>query len=145
MYIFRYFQEMDLASVMRLVLDTLNEFYESSLYLTLHNVWKEGFIVAESGGEVVGFILGVTSAPKEARILILTVLEEHRKKGIGGTLLKTFIKECYAKNLNIINLEVKVENEDAIRFYNRHGFTIIKTLADYYAEGKNAYHMQRIM
>jgi ribosomal-protein-alanine N-acetyltransferase len=145
MYIFRYFQETDVASVMRLVLDTLNEFYESSLYLTLHNVWKEGFIVAESGGELVGFILGVNSAPKEARILILTVLDDHRKKGIGGTLLKTFIKECYAKNLNIINLEVRVENEEAIQFYNRHGFTIVRTLIDYYTEGKNAYQMQKIL
>lgn len=126
-------------------MDTLNEFYESSLYITLHNLWKEGIIVAESGGEIVGFILGVASAPKEARILILAVIENHRKKGMGGALLKAFIAECYTKDLKIINLEVKVENEDAIRFYTRYGFANIKTLIDYYAEGKNAYHMQRVL
>lgn len=145
MYLIRNFEEKDLATVMRLVLDTLDEFYESSLYVTLHDLWKEGFIVAESGGEIIGFILGVTSAPKESRILILTIPEEHRKRGIGSALLKAFIKECYLKNLNIINLEVKVENEDAIRFYNRHGFTIIKTIIDYYGVGKNAYHMQKVL
>jgi ribosomal-protein-alanine N-acetyltransferase len=95
------------------------------------------------GGAIVGFINGVMSEDKSARVLMLAVREEFRHRGIGTALLQAFMNEAALKGTKAIHLEVRNSNAGAIRFYNRFGFQIVRELPRYYADGENGYQMWR--
>ncbi|HYS72068.1 MAG TPA: GNAT family N-acetyltransferase, partial [Thermoplasmata archaeon] len=69
----RQFTAQDLPAVAAIVKDALRENYPTSLYLDIHRWWRDGFLVAEMGGAVVGFLAAVVSQPQVARILMLAV------------------------------------------------------------------------
>ena len=52
--------------------------------------------------------------------LALTVSAEHRGKGIGSQMMEWML-ERYEK----VVIDVNIEKQDAIRFYQRHGFRIV--------------------
>src|SRR3989442_7026261 len=43
--------------------------------------------------------------------------------------------------IELYDLQVDVSNGNAVRFYNKHGFTLIRKLPNYYAIGNDAYLM----
>ena len=43
--------------------------------------------------------------------------------------------------IEIYDLQVDVSNRNAVRFYNKHGFTLVRKLPNYYANGNDAYLM----
>jgi len=79
-----------------------------------HSSWNEGFIVAEENNDVVGFVLGISPTPNQARILILAVDEKYRRRGVGAMLLNAFMNACIVKGVRLITLEVRTTNDDAI-------------------------------
>ncbi|MDI6917398.1 MAG: ribosomal protein S18-alanine N-acetyltransferase [Thermoplasmatales archaeon] len=139
----RKFKPIDIFSVMRIISETFLENYEPALLMDFHSSWNDGFIVAEENNDVVGFILGISPAPNQARILILAVDEKYREKGIGATLLNAFIQACLIRNVKLITLEVRTTNEAAIRFYGKYGFCIVHMIPDYYKDGENGYIMHK--
>jgi hypothetical protein len=62
MIITRAFSPTDIPAVTRIVKESLGEQYPPSLYLTVHNLWREGFMVAVEDGEIVGFLAAVRRA-----------------------------------------------------------------------------------
>ena len=89
--------------------------------------------------------VGIVKMAKNARILILSVDNSYRRRGIGDRLLRALIYQCYQKNLNILQLEVRVNNNDAIRFYTHHKFIIDRVITGYYKNGDNGYLMYKIL
>ena len=65
----------------------------------------------------------------------LAVNESFRKLGIGSKMFEylIFLIKKYYSNINEITLNVHVENETAIRFYKKNGFTIIGKKDGYYS------------
>ena len=49
--------------------------------------------------------------------------------------------DAMAKRVRTITLEVRVSNENAIKFYKKHGFEIVTTKPHYYDNGEDAYYM----
>lgn len=139
----RNFQPDDLFPVLRLANRTLNENYEGGLFLHLADLYPDGFIVAEDGESIVGFILGVVERAYEARILILAVDEDYRQRGIGSELVRLFLERFRRSGVRRVKLEVRVSNVPAIRLYERLGFERKKVLPAYYADGEDAYLMSR--
>lgn len=133
----------DLPSVTAVVNESLRENYPMSLYLDIHRWWREGFLVAEDGGRVVGFLAAVVSAPQQGRILMLAVLQAWRRKGVGGALMDVFVKECAMRGMRSLELEVRKSNTDAIRFYTRYGFQITNVLPRFYTDGEDGFKMRR--
>jgi len=133
----------DLPAVASIVRDSLRENYPSSLYLDIHRWWRDGFLVAVLDGQPVGFLAAVISTQGQARILMLAVSVAHRSKGIGTYLMQTFLRNATARGLNRIELEVRVSNKDAIRFYERYGFRILHVLPAFYTDGEDGYKMMR--
>ncbi len=88
----------------------------------------------------VGYI-GVWITEPNAEITNILVLEEHRQKGIGTALLDTVFELCKAMSVNDLSLEVRVFNEGAIGFYQKHGFKIITRRKKYYDNGDDAFLM----
>jgi [ribosomal protein S18]-alanine N-acetyltransferase len=99
-------------------------------------------IVAEVGGEIIAFlIMEVHRTRRLATIVTLDVRESFRRSGYGTELLKRAEEMLDDYGVEAYDLQVDVTNRNAIRFYKKHGFTVVRTLPKYYANGNDAYLM----
>ncbi len=142
-YLIREFKPQDLQQVIEIANESLTERYFPQLFLDIYEAWPRGFLVAEFH-EILGFIAG-SKLSNEARVLMLAVRKEHRRRGIGSALLRKFMAICKSEGLVSIRLEVRTSNITAIEFYKRFGFNIISFIPNYYTNGDAAYVMWRMI
>ena len=133
----RKFRESDLNDVVRIAKNSLTVDYDPRLYISIYEMWPEGFFVAEENGTLVGFIAGI-SEDEDARILMLAVIGDFRRRGIGTALLNSFINSCNLNGIRKIYLEVRISNVGAIRFYKSLGFAEGSIYPRYYEDGEDA-------
>jgi ribosomal-protein-alanine N-acetyltransferase len=145
MLLIRDFHEKDLKQVTSLIADTFNRNYNPQFYMSILERWPSGFLIVEEEHGLLGVLAAVISAPKEARILLMAVRPRYRNRGIGTGLLSEFISRCVALDLKAVNLEVRISNEKAIRFYDTKGFNIISLLPNYYEDGEAGYLMRKVL
>ena len=100
------------------------------------------YVVGEFGGELIAYA-GVVNLAGTADVLTLTVVDEHRRKGIGRELLRRLIDWSRTQKCKAIMLEVRVGNIDAIPLYESFGFIEISRRKDYYGPGKTAIVMRK--
>ncbi len=137
------FSHRDVAVVRQITLESLGEEYPPSLFLDIQGWWSEGFIVVKKEGEIVAFVAGVVSAPRQARVLMLAVREGYRNQRIGRALMEEFTKRCLARGISSIELEVRKSNTGAIRFYKRLGYSIRYLLPQFYTDKEDGFKMWR--
>ena len=105
------------------------------------------FLVAESAGEVVGegvALIRQTAGPAPSgRIYSLAVDPAHRGRHVGRQLLDGMVDHLAARGVGWVYLEVDQANAAAVALYERSGFAVLDTLADYYGPGRDALHMAR--
>jgi ribosomal protein S18 acetylase RimI-like enzyme len=89
-------------------------------------------LVAERGGELVGFLEGGLQRSPEGpmhlprRLLMVDgvgVLEAHRRAGVGRALMEAAHAWARARGLDEVELSVHAANRDALAFYERLGYT----------------------
>ncbi|WP_202318441.1 GNAT family N-acetyltransferase [Archaeoglobus neptunius] len=89
---------------------------------------RDGFMVAEVDGEVVGFVacdtnwISVFERQKVGEIHELFILPEWRCRGIGSVLLGRAIEYSKSRGRRIAELWAGRTNYRARRFYSSHGF-----------------------
>ena len=98
----------DLIPVMEINLKTLPEHYSDYFYESLLAEIPEAFIVAEIGGKHVGYIMCKTEYGfsnfkklgfvKKGHVVSIAVLNEYRKRGIGGVLVEESVNGVKLKN-----------------------------------------------
>ena len=138
----RGFRPSDVPTISSIVAEALHEHYDPSLYASLGAEWPAGFLVAaDARGLPVGFLLGVTQVPGEARVLMFAVERDVRRSGVGSRLMETFLERCRVRGFRRVTLEVRVSNVTAIRFYTHYRYSVIDLLRAYYSDGENGYHM----
>jgi ribosomal-protein-alanine N-acetyltransferase len=99
-------------------------------------------IVAEEDGEIVAFIIvEVHRTRRTATIVTLDVREPYRRSGYGTQLLQRGEEILRDYGVEVYDLQVDVNNRNAIRFYKKHDFSVVRTLPKYYANGNDAYLM----
>jgi len=130
-------------SVIKLASDTLTEQYSPNLFNFFYESYSSGFIVAEIGHKVIGFIIGVKLNPKTAKILMLSVSKQYRRKNIGSLLLTQLQKQAIRDKVENIELEVRIDNKKAIKFYEKHNFKILDEIKEFYQKGESAYTMRK--
>ncbi len=145
MHVIRDFHPDDLPQVSSLIAATFNRDYNQSFYLTIYEAWRGGFLVAEDEKGIIGVLVAVIFAPKETRILLMAVRPESRNRGIGTMMLNELISRCFRMDIKTVNLEVRVTNERAIRFYKTHGFETLSLLPSFYEDGGAGYHMRKML
>lgn len=89
-----------------------------------------------------GFILTHVHK-KHGHIITIDVRQSQRRTGLGGQLLRASEERLRALKREAIVLEVAVDNLPALKFYKRHGFTIVKTIPRYYSNGLDALEMAK--
>lgn len=75
------------------------------------------FFVSESGGDVVGFVLGQIMKADYADLSLLAVDHNHRRQGIGTALVNEFKERCYNNGVYFINIMTQ-DNLDSMKFWN---------------------------
>jgi ribosomal-protein-alanine N-acetyltransferase len=141
----RRFRAVDLPQVFDLASRTLNEVYNPQFLMDLHTYWPEGFLVIEEYGRVMGFIAGIRMSNAHARILMLGVEQNRRRRGYASMLCREFIKECGMLRMRMISLEVRLSNVSAIALYEKLGFNLVLRIDGYYTDGESALKMQLIL
>ena len=104
------------------------------------------YLVAEDGGEIVGYA-GLRAAPENADqgdIQTLAVVPQLRGQGLGRTLLGQLMKEAENRGVNALFLEVRADNPVATALYHSVGFHEIDRRHGYYQpDGVDAVVMVR--
>ena len=139
----RQFKPTDMFSVIKLASATLTEQYTPSLFNYFYETFPEGFIVADFGHKIIGFIVGVKINEILTKILMLSISEQYQNKKIGSDLLKYLLKKISEEGVRFVELEVRIDNDKAINFYKKHGFKIINEIKDFYQNNENAYTMKK--
>ncbi len=142
---FRLFTPSQLGEIIEIAKRNLTERYNDFVFLDIQKGWPSGFIVGMSDQAVAGFICGGITGEGEARILMLAVDTPYRRNGIGTGLITLFEQEAAKVKVNRIKLEVRVDNDEAIRFYRNHGYSISSLLPSYYNDGSDAYVMEKML
>jgi len=90
---------------------------------------RHGFLVAEDGNQVVGFLIWRAVAADEGEILNLAVVPEFRRKGVARELLEGAFQTIKGDFF----LEVRESNTGAQEFYKYLGFQEVSRRVGYYA------------
>jgi len=91
------------------------------------------FLVAEWGGEVIGYTCG-RAVVDEGHILKLAVSPEWRRRGIGRMLMDSIMTKLYERGSRLFWLEVRKSNAPARHFYNSLGFGLYGVRKGYYTD-----------
>jgi [ribosomal protein S18]-alanine N-acetyltransferase len=93
--------------------------------------------VVEVAGVIAGFVVASVNPDRKTQrrtghIITIDVLPEFRRRDLGGMLL--FEAEAFlrASGCQGVLLETAVDNESALRFYKKHGYSVLQTLPGYY-------------
>lgn len=105
-------------------------------------------IVLQDNDKLLGYCL-YQVVFETAEILRIGVNPSLQNKGIGTQIFNNLLEILAQKNVENLMLEVREDNHPAIKFYQKHGFTIIHIRKNYYLlnNGKsvNALIMQKIL
>jgi len=92
------------------------------------------FLVAEGGGEVVGYA-GLAVLADEGWVQTIAVRADQRGQGVGASLLAALVAEARRRRVVAVLLEVQVDNASALALYARFGFERLAVRRGYYAGG----------
>jgi [ribosomal protein S18]-alanine N-acetyltransferase len=100
-------------------------------------------LVCEIDGTVVGYAAAYTEPGVKTRVLSLAVDKEHRRSGIGRSLMQDIELHAQALGSIKVTLEVRMNNVTAVNLYLRGGYLIRGIIPDYYGKGKDALYMEK--
>lgn len=92
----------------------------------------EHALIADDGGEVIGFLLGFVSpaTPRVAYVHLVGIHPDHRRRGVGKRLYEVFTERARAADASRIKAITNVGNEGSIDFHRALGFQVVED-ADY--------------
>lgn len=94
-------------------------------------------LVAAKEKTIVGFVIADRFHSRRwsramGRIITIDVLPEAQGAGIGDKMLIAAEEKLRDAGCEYVSLEVAVDNSKALRFYKKHGYSVLKTLPRYY-------------
>ena len=101
-------------------------------------LWPDTFLVADAGGEAVGFTIGAASSdPLAGWVLRLKVCADWRRQGCATALLGALLERLASAGVRTVRLTVAPENGPARALYARLGFAEEATLPAYFGPGED--------
>ncbi|MGO4701877.1 GNAT family N-acetyltransferase [Dyella sp. 2RAB6] len=82
---------------------------------------------------------------KVARLYSIATQAQARGKGVGSALIEAAEQAARRKRRHALRLEVRTDNEAAIRLYERLGYQRIGTYASYYEDGAAAWRYEKVL
>lgn len=98
----------------------------------------------DGGERLVGYIIILLRQGTDAgRIYSLAVDPDWRGRKIGARLLDEAQARLQKAGRSLIRLEVRSDNEAALRRYHGAGFEVVGSEIDYYEDGQTAFKMEK--
>jgi ribosomal-protein-alanine N-acetyltransferase len=103
------------------------------------------FLLAEDAHHAIGYSLSAVSrsSPGLATLVSIAVLPKARRRGAASLLLRSTIRRLKLRGIARLTLVVRQSNVPARRFYERHGFTLLRRAPAYYGPGRDGLLMRR--
>jgi len=98
--------------------------YPPEIFLAYAKVLPEGFIVAEMGEDMAGYMI----FDPNGHVHSTAVKATHRRQGFGSMLFMHASRQAKAR----LWLEVRSKNREAIQFYQSLGMKIVGKIPGYY-------------
>ncbi|MCG7850546.1 MAG: GNAT family N-acetyltransferase [ANME-2 cluster archaeon] len=114
---------------------------DEKLFRIFNNSQHAALFSALQDGVVVGYVC-LIMRKQTSRIYSLTVGEGYRGKGIGTKLLEAAEKHAFRHGTEAVRLEVRC-NSDALRLYQKLGYTVVEKKLQYYGDGGDAFSMNK--
>ena len=143
---FRLMGREDLDPVMEIERRSFPQPWSPGLFLHELKVPFSKTILAHTSngsGELLGYICRWLVGD-EVHILNLAVRPDRRGSGVGRALVELIVREAEERGANLITLEVRRENAEAIALYRSLGFTERGVRRNYYGRGQDAIIMSRM-
>lgn len=97
------------------------------------------FIATNDSGRIMGFIIADAFRPRRfaatmGRIITIDVDPAVQKSGLGRLLIARAEEHLKKAGCKEVILEVAVDNDRALRFYKKAGYSVLKSLPRYYMD-----------
>lgn len=96
-------------------------------------------LVGLQDDRIMGFVIADRFRPRRAsrsmgKIITIDVSPQAQHSGLGTLLMTSAEAELKQAGCDYVSLEVAVDNEPALRFYKKHGYSVLKILPRYYLD-----------
>jgi ribosomal-protein-alanine N-acetyltransferase len=120
--------------------------WRPELFLEYWHASPELFLIAKHCHRIVGYSITRTGW-RGAELESIAVDPPYRGRGVAQALLQATISGLRAglragSRARTLRLMVGTDNEAALRFYERYGFTRVKKVPRYYGAGRDAWRMR---
>jgi ribosomal-protein-alanine N-acetyltransferase len=106
------------------------------------NPYARSYVVRDAAGRLAAYA-SVWTIDDQVLINNLAVAAEHRRRGLGGALLRHLLRVGREAGCREALLEVRPSNGPALRLYLRHGFRHAAIRRRYYSDGEDAWVLLR--
>lgn len=142
MIVCRNMKSSDTLQVYALVNSNLDGSFSLEVIEYFLSFWPEGqYVAVDLFGNIVGVLCGTRMANGRASISLFAVDAKYRGQGIGRRLLDSFKTKCYMEGYREIQLELRITNSVAHKFYVKNGFEIVEKVYNLYGENEHGYRM----
>ncbi len=100
------------------------------------------YLVAADGDRLVGYV-GLFASGDAADIQTLAVRTDQQRRGLGGQLLEAALGAAADRGAFSVLLEVRADNDAALRLYEAAGFERLSLRRGYYGSGIDAVVMRK--
>jgi ribosomal-protein-alanine N-acetyltransferase len=99
-------------------------------------------IVVRQNGRLLAFAI-MQYGEDEAHVALLAVHPAHRRRGVGTALMSWLEATTRVAGIDLIRLEARARNIEAISFYRKHGFKELGLRKGYYQGAEDAVYMAK--
>jgi [ribosomal protein S18]-alanine N-acetyltransferase len=136
----------DIPAITAIENDSFPDPWDSPVFYEALNYYPTTTFVAVCDGCVAGFVIGGLEDTGEniySHLCNLGVSPAHRRKGIGMLLVRRLEHQSALELATAVQLEVRVSNTAAQKFYRRLGYRNVFGIENYYANGEDAFVMMK--
>ena len=137
---------MDVPAIVAIEKESFIDPWEEPVFLEAFTYFPSTYFVAVSNGIVTGFVIGGLEDTGEniyGHLCNFGVSSAYRRRGIGRLLLRRLAHQFALELATGVQLEVRVSNTKAQRFYRMLGYKEVFEIDGYYSDGENALVMMK--
>lgn len=121
----------DLATISRLEKEIFSDPWPARSFTEILDDPQWGALVAEHDGEIVGYACYMVVLD-EAHLANIATVPSYRRKSVAKQLLERILDIVIDQECEILLLEVRPSNLEAIDFYRKYGFVDLYRRPNYY-------------
>ena len=136
----------DIPAIVAIENESFADPWDQSVFMEALTYYPSTYFVAICDGAVAGFIVGGLEDTGEniyGHLCNLGVTNAYRNRGIGRLLVRRIEHQFALELATGVQLEVRVGNMVAQRFYRRLGYRDIFEIDTYYSNGEDAIIMMK--